>query len=529
MSTITIASDLSDKDKTVLFWASFLALAAAGFGFSFRVAMGVKGYGVELGLTNLQIGQIFGATLWPIALTMIGFSLVVDRTGYKVPMYGACVLQVLSGIGTFFANSYGALYLFAAFAGLGHGIIEAVFNPMCAAIYPKEKTKWLAILHAAWPAGLVFGTLIVIGTTGIFDGWRVHALWILLPALAYGFMVRESIFPVDERVEAGVPYMEMLKQIGFLSAALAGFMMVYEIGNQVGALTAWTPPASWFTVSLILGVLIGAGFGFYTKSVGRPLFFLLCLLMIPIATAELGTDQWIQKLMTPVFEGGMGINPAFAIVFSASIMLIFRVFAGNILKFFTPPSLLCLSGLFSALGLWGLSGSSGIAVLGAFTIYALGQTYYWPCILGFTSEQYPEGGALTLNTVSAIGLLSVGIIGGQLLGVAFDKSIHSGVQKSVPAMVSAAEEDKSFLGMPHKAIIPAKKDAYLATLSASEQTRVKEEFTKVDTQAGRDVLTYAVRFPAILVLAFGAIMLYFRSKGGYKPIELVEHAGNSSG
>ena len=478
MSTITIASDLSDKDKTVLFWASFLALAAAGFGFSFRVAMGVKGYGVELGLTNLQIGQIFGATLWPIALTMIGFSLVVDRTGYKVPMYGACVLQVLSGIGTFFANSYGALYLFAAFAGLGHGIIEAVINPMCAAIYPKEKTKWLAILHAAWPAGLVFGTLVVIGTTGIFDGWRVHALWILLPALAYGFMVRESIFPVDERVEAGVPYMEMLKQIGFLSAALAGFMMVYEIGNQVGALTAWTPPASWFTVSLILGVLIGAGFGLYTKSVGRPLFFLLCLLMIPIATAELGTDQWIQKLMAPVFEGGMGINPAFAIVFSASIMLIFRVFAGNILKFFTPPSLLCLSGLFSALGLWGLSGSSGIAVLGAFTIYALGQTYYWPCILGFTSEQYPEGGALTLNTVSAIGLLSVGIIGGQLLGVAFDKSIHSGVSKSVPAMVVAAEEDKSFLGMPHKAIIPAKKDAYLATLSASEQTRVKEEFTK---------------------------------------------------
>jgi|TARA_B100001971_G_scaffold146443_1_gene135501 MFS family permease len=528
MSAIIKGSDLTEKEKTVLFWASFLALAAAGFGFSFRVAMGVKGYGLELGLTNLQIGQIFGATLWPIALTMIGFSLVVDRTGYKVPMYGACVLQVMSGIGTFFANGYGALYLCAAFAGLGHGIIEAVINPMCAAIYPKEKTKWLAILHAAWPAGLVFGTLIVIGTSGIFDGWRVHALWIVLPAIAYGFMVRESVFPVDERVEAGVPYMEMLKQIGFLSASLAGFMMVYEIGNQVGALTAWTPPSSWFTVSLALGLIIGAGFGFYTKSVGRPLFFLLCLLMIPIATAELGTDQWIQKLMTPVI-GGMGINPAFALVFSASIMLIFRVFAGNILKFFTPPSLLCLSGLFSALGLWGLSGSSGIAVLGAFTIYALGQTYYWPCILGFTSEQYPEGGALTLNTVSAIGLLSVGIIGGQLLGVAFDKSIHSGVSKSVPALVEAAEEDKSFLGMSHQAIIPGKKDAYIATLPTVEQTRVKEEFTKVDTQAGRDVLSYAVRFPAILVIAFGAIILYFRSRGGYKPIELVEHAGNSSG
>ena len=527
MSEIVKGSDLSEKEKSVLFWSSFLALGAAGFGFAFRVAMGGV-YGTELGLTNLQIGQVFGATLWPIAITMIGFSLVVDRTGYRTPMYGACALQVVSGIGTFFAGSYGSLYMFAVLAGLGHGIIEAVINPMCAAIYPKEKTKWLTILHAAWPAGLVGGTLLIIGSSVIFEGWRVHAFWIVIPAIAYGVMLRESVFPVDERVEAGVPYIEMLKQIGFLRASLAGFMMIYEIGNQVGALTAWTPPSNWFTLSVILGLVAGGAFGFYTKSVGRPLFFLLCVLMIPIATAELGTDQWIQKLMTPVI-GGMGINPVFALVFSASIMLFFRVFAGNVLKFFNPPSLLCLSGLFSAVGLWGLSGASGIAILGAFTIYALGQTYYWPCILGFTSERYPEGGALTLNTVSAIGLLSVGIIGGQLLGVAFDKSIHSGVSKSVPAMVAAAEEDKSFLGMSHKAIIPAKKDAYISTLSSSEQTRVKNEFTKVDTKAGRDVLTFAARFPAILVIAFGAIMLYFRSRGGYKPIELIDHAGNSSG
>ena len=88
MSEIVKGSDLSEKEKSVLFWSSFLALGAAGFGFAFRVAMGGV-YGTELGLTNLQIGQVFGATLWPIAITMIGFSLVVDRTGYRTPMYGA--------------------------------------------------------------------------------------------------------------------------------------------------------------------------------------------------------------------------------------------------------------------------------------------------------------------------------------------------------------------------------------------------------------------------------------------------------
>ena len=95
---------------------------------------------------------------------MIGFSLVVDRTGYKMPMYVAFALQTVSGVGTFFADSYQTLYIFALCAGLGHGIVEAVINPICAAMYPKAKTLWLTLLHASWPAGLVVGTLIVIGT-----------------------------------------------------------------------------------------------------------------------------------------------------------------------------------------------------------------------------------------------------------------------------------------------------------------------------------------------------------------------------
>ena len=35
-----------------------------------------------------------------------------------------------------------------------------------------------------------------------------------------------------------------------------------------------------------------------------------------------------------------------------------------------------------------------------------------------------------------------------------------------------------------------------------------------------DVLAYAIRFPLLLLVAFGAIALYFRTRGGYKPIEL---------
>lgn len=509
-------TQLTEKERKTLFWACFLSLAAAGFGFAFRVLKGGD-YGAQLGLDNHELGQIFGASLWPIAITMIGFSLIVDKTGYKWPMYGAFVLQLISAVGTCFSTSYGQLYGFAILAGLGHGIIECVINPVTASIYNKQKTKMLTILHAAWPFGIVISGLLIILTNKL--PWGYHSLWMAIPVLVYGGMFLKSKFPVDERVKAGVSYMDMLKQVGFLSAALASFLLIFEIGNQTAKLTSFEVPANWFYISLGAGAVVGLVFGAITKSIGKPLFFLMCLLMIPLATAELGTDQWISKLMRPVLEN-MDVNPGFSLVISAGIMMFFRFFAGNVLKFFSPPALLAISGILSAAGLLWLSTAAGIAIFVAFVLYALGQTYYWPCVLGFVAERYPRGGALTLNTVSAIGLLSVGIIGGQLLGIAFDKSIHKGMSADQPALVQETEQDKNFLWMHNKTIDSKKFNSEVASLPAEEQKVAKEDFVKNDTKAGRDVLKYAANFPIMLAIAFGVIALYFKSRGGYKPVEL---------
>jgi hypothetical protein len=303
-------------------------------------------------------------------------------------------------------------------------------------------------------------------------------------------------------------------------------LMIYEIGNQYFQLT--TPkgavsakPEHWFEYSLAAGAIVGTAFGIAVKSIGKPLFFLMCLLMIPVATAELGTDAWIKGLMTPVLED-IEVNPAMALVFSAAIMLVLRVFAGGILKFFSPPGLLCVSGIFSAIGLYWLSNAAGMAIFFAFVLYALGQTYYWPCVLGFTSERYPEGGALTLNTVSAIGLLSAGIIGAPLLGAAFDKSVHATVKAEAPALEAAAHGDGQFMWMKHEKIDPKKAEAFVAALPEGERTSITAIYPEgsAKVKAGRDVLLYAVRFPALLFVVFGAIALYFRMRGGYKPIHL---------
>lgn len=565
MREVLTAQDLNERDKRLLFWGSFLALAAAGAGFAFRIAkQGL--YGSEFSLTFQEVGNIMGASFWPIAVTMILFSLVVDRTGYKLPMYGAFVLQALSGVLFFTASGYDSLYYASVCAGLGHGIVEAVINPVCAAVYPKDKTKRLTILHAAWPAGVAGGTLLIFFADRIADlSWRMHGLWIVLPAVAYALMYLPCRFPVDERVQAGVPFKEMLQQMGFLSATLASILLVYEMGNSLGFATE----SDWLRNSLFIGGAIGLGFGLAVRSLGQPLFFALCVLMIPVATAELSTDSWIQKLVGPAITD-LSVPAEFAIVFSAGVMLILRVFAGGILQFFTPPSLMAVSGMLSAVGLFWLSSTAGgVAVFVAFLLYAIGQTYYWPCILGFTAERYPKGGALTLNTVSAMGLLSLGVIGAPILGVAFDKSIHASLSEAAPELVAVAPKTGNFLGRTHDAIDPAfmtpaeswteldeegepkfnpdanangilDRDEHIGTLgdnaeaiagiraawawidamSAEERGQVLGTYAEKDAAAGRDVLRYAVRFPAILVVAFGLIFLYFRSRGGYKPVEL---------
>ena len=548
MTDIVKASDLSEREKRLLFWASFLSLAAAGLGFAFRIAK-QGAYGSEFTLTYQQVGQIMGASFWPIAVTMIGFSLLVDRTGYKKPMYLAFLLQAASGVLFFVADGYSGLYYASVCAGLGHGIVEAVINPVCAAVYPKDKTTRLTVLHAAWPAGLAGGTLLIMLADAVgITSWRVHGLFILLPAIAYALMYRPCRLPVDERVQAGVSFKAMLQQVGFLSATLASVLLVYELGKALGFATK----TDWLRNSVIAGVAIGVGFGFYVQSLGRPLFFLMCVLMIPVATAELATDSWIMKLVGPSVEG-LGIGAGFAIVFSAGVMLVLRVFAGGIMKHFSPPALLSISGLLSAVGLWWLSGAEvGAAVFIAFLIYAVGQTYYWPCILGFTAERYPQGGALTLNTVSAMGLLSLGVIGGPILGVQFDKEIHASLSDKAPDFVAVAAAPADFLGLEHDkidpgALVTADEDknangildreellppegngvltgswAYMDGLSEAEDAALRTTYGEEDERAGRAVLVYATRFPLILVVVFGAIFLYFRSKGGYRPIELTE-------
>ena len=95
--------ELSEREKSLLFWASFIALAAAGVGFALRVmTLGI--WETEFSIPGTEAGAVFGLSLWPIAVTMILFSLILDRVGYRLSMFIACALQLVSVVFTVIAK-----------------------------------------------------------------------------------------------------------------------------------------------------------------------------------------------------------------------------------------------------------------------------------------------------------------------------------------------------------------------------------------------------------------------------------------
>src|SRR5207344_1733203 len=93
--------------------------------------------------------------------------------------------------------------------------------------------------------------------------------------------------------------------------------------------------------------------------------------------------------------------------------------AGPIVHKLSPLGLLAVCATLAILGLTALSKTAGAgiaAIFAAATLYGVGKTFFWPTMLGLTSEQCPKGGALTLNSMGGIGMLAVGILGFPFIG-----------------------------------------------------------------------------------------------------------------
>ena len=503
-ATLKHIADFSEAQKRWLFIGCFIALAATSFGFVVRTVLMVE-WGLEFNLTEVQKGEIFGVGLWPFAISIILFSLVIDKIGYGKAMAFAFACHASSVVLTIFATGYWSLYIATFIAALGAGTVEAAINPAVATMYPKDKTKWFIMLHGGWPAGLVLGGMLAIGMGALAWEWKVAL--ILIPTLTYGAMLFKHPFPVNERVASGVSYNAMLKQAGGLGALI----VLYLIFSEIGRVFDVEP-----LITTGLAVAVAAAFGLYVKSLGRPIFVILLLIMIPLATTELGTDAWITPLMETEMAA-LNMHPGWVLIYTSAIMLVLRLFAAPIVHKLSPLGLLMASSAVAAVGLVALSSTTGMMIFVAATLYALGKTFLWPTMLGVVAEQYPEGGALTLNATGGVGMLAVGVVGAVFLGLIQDQSIETQLADENPAIHAQVVSTKNSVFGEYDAVDPALR----ANVSDEENVIIDQTVEK----ATQGALTTVAIFPVLMFFSYLGLMLFYRSKGGYKPKELAGEGG----
>lgn len=498
-----------DKN-TRLFIASVVAIATTSFGFIVRAFL-ITEWGVTFNLSDTQIGALQGAGLFPFALSIILFSLFIDRIGYGRAMAISWIGHVVSAVVTITATSYTQLYVGTLIFALANGGVEAVTNPVAATLFPREKTKYLNILHAGWPGGLVLGGLLFIALGSI--SWQFKIGLFLLPAMVYGVMLLGTKFPVQERVAAGVSYHDMLKEFGWAGCVIVSYFVagaVEAVGT--GIFHAELPTWAFWTITLVPAVI----FAIRVKSFGRPMFVFMLLIMVLLATTELGTDSWVSALMTPVLKN-LGANAGnWVLVYTSAIMFVLRFFAGPIVHKISPLGLLAVCSLMAAGGLLALANAGAAAgmVFLAATLYGVGKTFFWPTTLGVVSEQFPRGGALTLNAMGGMGMIAVGVLGAPFLGALQDKSYDTAVRDAQPAIHAtvAADEQRAFL-MHFRPLDKQK----IAALPADQQA----ELEGLRAETNQSTLAKFAILPLIMAACYGVLLLHFKSKGGYKPVELV--------
>ena len=247
----------------------------------------------------------------------------------------------------------------------------------------------------------------------------------------------------------------------------------------------------------------------------------LIIIMMPLATTEIGTDGWISSLMEePMLAAGH--HPGWVLVYTSAIMMVLRFFAGAIVHKISPLGLLASCAALAVVGLTWLSKTNGATmgiIFAAATLYAVGKTFFWPTMLGVTSEQCPKGGALTLNAMGGIGMLAVGILGFPFIGYLQETTATAKLQASEPALYQSVTKDGKYLISEYKAIDPEK---VVAITDEATQVAIKEAKTAGQFSA----LGKMAIFPGFMLVCYLALIAYFRGKGGYKPVQL---AGPSAG
>lgn len=391
----------ANSERNRLFVASCIALVATAMTFAIRGDI-LPALGTEFSLSKEQLGTAAGAWAYGFTISIFIGGPLCDLLGMGRLLALAFFMHVAGVLLTIFATGFWFLFAGTLSIGLGNGLVEAAVNPLTATLYPDQKTEKLNLLHVWFPGGIVIGGLASYLMTLMGLDWKVKMAAIFIPVVIYGAMFVGRKFPQTERVQQGVSTGSMFKEVL------------------------------------------------------RPLFIVWVFSMLLTASTELGPNQWIPDILTQTAS----MQGILVLVWINGLMAVGRTFAGPIVHKLSPIGLLIGSAILSAIGLFGLSlASSPVSAIAAATVFAIGVCYFWPTMLGVTSERFPAGGALALAIIGGTGTLSVAIM-------------------------------TRFIGRIY------------------------------DLEGPRLALRYVVILPLVLIAIFSAVWLYDRASGGYKAVKL---------
>lgn len=503
-----------------LLWAGFAAIFAAGVGFAIRGGI-FDNWGKEFGFTATQLGAIGGAGFTGFCFGIIGGGLIVDKVGYGKLVLTAFVLHMVSAFVTFGAttptNAYQMLTIGMFIFAFANGTLEAVANPLVATLFPQNRTHYLNILHASWPAGLVVGSLlgwILDDKMGL--NWKTQLSLYLIPTVAYGLMFIGQKMPKSEASQKGARFSEMFKDVGLLGSLVGCYLVTLFCSGPLGL------PASYgYGVAGVLMIAVAV----ITKfSLGSILLFVLFIAHAMVGAVELGTDGWIQNITGNLFTSEQG---KFLFIWTSAIMFSLRFCAHWIEKNLklSPVGLLVVCSILAVVGLRLASGmQTFVMALIALGIYAVGKTFFWPTMLAVVSDRYPRSGAIAISIMGGIGMLSAGLIGGPGLGYSKDRYAAESLQQTNPAAyqtVKAAAPSKFLFLDPVNAIDGTK---LAEAKEAKAPTDAQKAIVLADQTGDRMTLKADSFIPLAMAVIFLGVLLYFKSIGGYKVLKIEEQA-----
>jgi hypothetical protein len=426
-------------NKTRLFWLSSMALCMAGIANALRADTASDIQRVFLDpidpLRSAEmVGVILGIPFLAFAITIAVSSPLLDIVGMKWLLPAAAVLlpagMLTMGYAGAFASGadvYNVLWIGAALAGVGWGLVETLMNPLIAALYPDEKTAKLNAAHAWWPGGLVIGGLLGVAMSRLNLDWRLEMAVVAIPAAAILALAAGVRYPPTERAAAGVTTGQMFRELL------------------------------------------------------NPMFAVLFLSMFLTAASELAPGQWVDLALSRT----AGMPGILLLVYVSGLMFVMRHFAGPLVHRLSSIGVLWFSCLGAALGLLALSyAGSPVPALLAATLWGAGVCYLWPTMLAAASERFPRGGALLMGLMGTAGTLSIQFV--------------------LPYMGAIYDREKVRLAGGESAFSALQGEALNSVLGGAAQASFRA----------------VAILPAALLLVFGAIWLYDRSRGGFKPHRL---------